>query len=248
MSVKLTEDCFDEIINYITDRKTLYYLLLINRFFCRKITPKLWSSPFALLEQSSPFLIRTYMSCLSKKEKESLSRFGLPYRIARNRRDKPPLFAYPSYLKEFDFWCLKSSVEEWVNFFGCEKHLKMDPFFRYFLKTLLKRCQNIQILRWFSHEKSYLMPDIRIFSYKEHNIFTNIRELHCGGYFLDPLFYRQLSIFCRNITKIYVLHYHKLNDPKLADLIEKQNGLQTITFHSLSGGTWRLVNIKSTYI
>ena len=123
----------------------------------------------------------------------------------------------------------------------------MKVFFRYFLKILLKECQNIQILRWFSHEKSYLMPDIRFFSYKERNPFTNVRELHCGGYFLDPVFYRQLSIFCKNIRKISVLHYHKLNDLKLINLIEKQNGLQSITFHSLSGGTWRLVNI-SIYI
>src|SRR2546423_2058540 len=129
MTVKLSVDCFDEIINYITDRKTLYSFLFINRLFCRKITPKLWSSPFALLEQSSPCLIRTYMSCLSKKEKESLSRSGLPYRITRNKKDRPPLFAYPSFLKEFDFWCLKSSVEEWVNVVGCGNYLKMDPFF-----------------------------------------------------------------------------------------------------------------------
>src|SRR5581483_6132361 len=105
MSVKLTGDCFDEIIEYIDDRKTLHSFVLVNRFFCRKVISKLWSCPFAFLEQSSPTLVRTYISCLSKKEKEFLCKYGLPNRISRSWQR--PLFDYPSFLKELDFWCFK---------------------------------------------------------------------------------------------------------------------------------------------
>jgi hypothetical protein len=205
----------------------------------------LWCCPFALLEQSSPGLVRTYISCLSKRDKEISRKYGLPIRIARN--SKNPLFDYPSFLKELDFWCFKASIEEWAHIAGCENKLKVDAFSRYFLKALLKRCKNMQTLRWFNHEKSYLMPDIRSFSSKDFNTFSNVRELHCGGYFLDPTFYRQLSKLCKDIIEMSVSHYHKLNDSKLADLIEKQNGLKFITFRSLSGGTWRLVNKNYYY-
>ncbi|RGB39782.1 hypothetical protein C1646_457671 [Rhizophagus diaphanus] len=242
MFSKLTEDCFDEIIKYINDKNTLYSFLLVNRLFCRKVTPKLWSEPFAFLEHSSPVLIRTYISCFSDNERDSLYNYGLKIKI----KYKPSLFSYPSFLNEFDFWPLKSSTEEWVRSFGHKKNLKMNPFFRYFLKILLRKCKNMRTLRWFTHEKFYLMPDIRNFSSGSRNVFKNIRELHCGNYYLNPIFYYQLSKICKNITVLNVLHYHKPNDSHLSDLIKKQNGLKSVTFCSLSGGTLRLIDSLSS--
>ncbi|RIA89311.1 hypothetical protein C1645_806337 [Glomus cerebriforme] len=247
MPVNLTEDCFDEIIQYINNKQTLYSFLFVNRLFCRKIIPKLWSDPFTLLGQSSPSIVRIYISCLSNNERESIYNWGLRIKIKQNK----PLFPYLSFLKELDFWCLKGSTEEWVRSVRCERNLKMNSFFRYFLKILLKKCQNIKILRWFIHDKHYIMPDIRNFSYgshKSHNVFENIRELHCGDYYLDPVFYRHLSKFCNKIVILNVLHYHKPNDSNLTDLIKKQKGLQSITFCSLSGGTLRLVNSLSSQV
>ncbi|GBC00698.1 hypothetical protein RclHR1_03940024 [Rhizophagus clarus] len=239
MASKLTEDCFDEIIQYINDKNTLHSFLFVNRLFCRKVTPKLWSDPFAFLDHSSPVLVRTYMSCLSDEEKDSLYKCGLKSRIKDTS-----LFLYPSFLTELDFWPLKSSTEEWVRSVGYDKKvLKMNPFFKYFFRLLLKKCQNIRILRWFTHDKLYIMPNIRTLP---RNIFKNIRELHCGNYYLDPNFYYQLSKFCKSLNVLNVSHYYKPNDSHLSDLIKKQNGLQSVTFCSLSGGTSRLIDSLSS--
>ncbi|PKC09155.1 hypothetical protein RhiirA5_475138 [Rhizophagus irregularis] len=89
-----------------------------NRTIIRKVTPKLWREPFAFLEHSSPVLIRTYISCFSDKERDSLYNYGLKIKI----KYKPSLFSYPSFLNEFDFWPLKTSTEEWVDSLSSQAH------------------------------------------------------------------------------------------------------------------------------
>ncbi|CAG8539743.1 11954_t:CDS:1 [Cetraspora pellucida] len=245
-NVILTIECFDEIFQQLlndNDKNTLHSFLLVNRSFCRKIVPLLWSKPFSLLKlHPSKSFIKTFVLCLSLDEKLNLFNYILKIKDKRIE-EYSALFDYPVLIRELDFWSLYECVRVWVQ----EVRLKYtrigswtnDTTF-YLIKVLIRRGQHIKYLNLVNNDKIIAIPPIMRL-YKADVAFSKLQYLYCGGYNADVKSYTKLMEYCKDIMEIDIVHYHKSSDSSLAALIRSQRRLNKITYRSVSGGTWRLV-------
>ncbi|RHZ76121.1 hypothetical protein Glove_203g55 [Diversispora epigaea] len=114
MAPYLPPECLHNIfINAQDDRKLLFSSLFVSRDWCASVVPILWKKPFNLaalmsrLTSDDPGLvIRTYISCLQKSDKELL-RFQYD--------DLLPSFDYPSFIRELDFEELYYEISKWIS-------------------------------------------------------------------------------------------------------------------------------------
>ncbi|CAG8845005.1 28193_t:CDS:1, partial [Racocetra persica] len=111
-------ETIDEILSHVKhDKHSLYSCLLVNRYWCRRVIPWLWGHPLKILSalESANIapLIRTYISCLSEKERSFLIEHGI------NLPNYPqPFFHYASFLKDLDYRRLEISVRHWIKYEG----------------------------------------------------------------------------------------------------------------------------------
>ncbi|CAG8586454.1 16597_t:CDS:1 [Dentiscutata erythropus] len=117
-SLFLPQETIDEILSHVKhDKHSLYSCLLVNRYWCRQVIPWLWGHPLKILSalESANIapLIRTYISCLSEKERSFLIEHGISL-----PNYPPPFFHYASYLKDLDYRRLEISVRHWIKYEG----------------------------------------------------------------------------------------------------------------------------------
>ncbi|CAG8670086.1 6929_t:CDS:1 [Racocetra fulgida] len=245
-NVILTNECYDEIFQHLlndNDKNTLHSSLLVNRSFCRKIVPLLWSKPFSLLKlDPSKSFIKTFVLCLNSNEKFKLFNNILKIKD-KVIEEYSALFDYPALIRELDFWGLYECVRIWVQEVR-SKSIRIESWTNdttfYLIKVLIRRGQHINYLNLINNDKIIEIPPITRL-YKADVAFSELQYLYCGGYNADVKSYPKLMEYCKNIMEIDIVHYHKSSDSSLAALIRSQRGLKKITYRSVSGGTWRLV-------
>src|ERR1044072_630832 len=78
----LTIDCLEEIFSHLIDDKlTLFSCILVNSLWLNLCIPLLWNKPFDdITFEKSKFLIGTYISCLSTRDKQKLLQFYSNYK------------------------------------------------------------------------------------------------------------------------------------------------------------------------
>src|ERR1051325_7792267 len=91
---------------------TLYFLSLVNRFWCRLAIPLLWEDPFSIKCQNLTFhFLDTYFLSLNDNDKNEIK----AYKFDSNLNSRKPLFNYPSLIKTLNFFRLELHVTRWLN-------------------------------------------------------------------------------------------------------------------------------------
>ncbi|RIA97483.1 hypothetical protein C1645_814059 [Glomus cerebriforme] len=122
-------EIIEEIFYYLEDDiSALYYCILINRYFCSKLLPILWSNPLKNLSINNHLknlnYINLYISLFNEEETnifllKNEEQNKIIKQLQKNLFDikknlKPPLFNYIRYLKEFDYPKLKKATTYWI--------------------------------------------------------------------------------------------------------------------------------------
>ncbi|RIA93476.1 hypothetical protein C1645_819328 [Glomus cerebriforme] len=126
----LPPDCMQKIIKYTIqishNKKSLFTLLLVNKYWCENVIPILWNNPFKDLFPSTTFrhtpsrdpnvcygLLRTYIACLDNDEYyllfSKLNPLLQPFDMMIPNSFKT-LYNYPIYLKELSYSDLENTI------------------------------------------------------------------------------------------------------------------------------------------
>ncbi|CAG8799979.1 8059_t:CDS:1, partial [Racocetra persica] len=97
MDQKFSPEYFGAIFRFLPTNKDLYSCLLVNKYWATCAIPILWEAPFRISDNfiPSPKVIQTYLAFIPDRAISNLDR-GLSI-------NRPPLFDYPSFLKEFSY-------------------------------------------------------------------------------------------------------------------------------------------------
>ncbi|CAG8663188.1 uncharacterized protein OCT59_017679 [Rhizophagus irregularis] len=186
----LTDDCIHYILQFLqNDFSTLRKCLLVNRFWCKSTIPLLYANPFA--KTKSPHknykLIITLVSCFDKAEilqfKERLSKFVIIY-IDDIKEDYKPLFEYPKYLKDYNYFKINYSINSFVRY--CSDSLISnskiyEAVIPIFHRSLLRQSRNIKHLDIFLH----LFNNESFENFNVQNFITNLTKLKSLSFCLD---------------------------------------------------------------
>ncbi|PKC14422.1 hypothetical protein RhiirA5_409420 [Rhizophagus irregularis] len=222
-------ECINEIFKHFeNDTTSLHSCLLVNRLWCRTIIPILWRKPFSLMQRSIKFslsLIEIYLLFLNEEEKQLRKYHPELYPIF-----KKVLFNYPSFLKEFYYETMFSSIKLWVkttititssqfdnqynsNYINKISHRLSQSLFKMFLRNNAK----VYLLNIKSFENN---PD---FPYLPKDSFsTSFSNLKIFQFSVDsqPLynlpntysFLKSLSQSCNTLSHIFIDSYFNNND------------------------------------
>src|ERR1044072_4088803 len=119
----LPDDCIYHILKYVQNhRLSLFYCLLVNRFWSKITVPLLYSDPFSKLKDGNKFLIiKTFFLCLNEEEKNYLTKQNNIYKkkplnsnlfINNNLR---PVFEYPKYIKKISKFLVYNAIDYWYR-------------------------------------------------------------------------------------------------------------------------------------
>ncbi|RGB43209.1 hypothetical protein C1646_809491 [Rhizophagus diaphanus] len=127
--IVLPSECMQKIFKYtiqISNKKNLFKLLLVNKYWCENVIPILWNNPFRDLFPPSILrhtpsrdpricynLLRTYISCLDNDEYyllfSKLNPSLHPFDMEIPNSFKT-LYNYPNYLKELSYSDLENTI------------------------------------------------------------------------------------------------------------------------------------------
>jgi hypothetical protein len=190
--------CMQKIIKYtiqISNKKSLFKLLLVNKYWCENVMPILWNNPFKDLfppsiSHHTPSrdpricynLLRTYISCLDNDEYyllfSKLNPSLHPFDMEIPNSFKT-LYNYPIYLKELSYNDLENTIH--TSFMINLKNSKNSNFqqekYQIFLitsslcKLFLQNSIQLKFLLFNSNNNNMIMdiPDIK----RCNNIFIN---------------------------------------------------------------------------
>ncbi|CAG8514987.1 12832_t:CDS:2 [Gigaspora margarita] len=124
MAPFLPADVLCQIFQNLTDQKSLYSCLLVNRLWCATSVEYLWSKPFRFIYtcnfisctchkesriSRSSKLIEIYLSCLTEKEKILLMENGIKLPI------ESPLFDYAGFIRYLDLDDFYIAIRDWME-------------------------------------------------------------------------------------------------------------------------------------
>ncbi|RIB03882.1 hypothetical protein C2G38_2122031 [Gigaspora rosea] len=124
MAPFLPADVLCQIFQNLTDQKSLYSCLLVNRLWCATSVEYLWSKPFRFIYtcnfisctchkesriSRSSKLIEIYLSCLTEKEKILLMDNGIKLPI------ESPLFDYAGFIRYLDLDDFYTAIRDWME-------------------------------------------------------------------------------------------------------------------------------------
>ncbi|KAG9296101.1 hypothetical protein G9A89_011954 [Geosiphon pyriformis] len=109
----LPHECLEKIFSFIPedDLITLTSLLYVNREWCATVVPILWRKPITLKTTINPKIIYIYTFFLNDSIKKQLDIDMVTMKIYKN----PPLFDYPSFIRELDFYKLYHLITRWSS-------------------------------------------------------------------------------------------------------------------------------------
>lgn len=242
-------ECINEIFKYFENDKTsLHSCLLVNRLWCRTIIPILWSRTFTLMRPSIKFslsLISIYLSFLNEEEKQ-LRKYHPELYPTFNQ----VLFNYPSFLKEFYYETMFSSVKFWIkttititpqfdnqynfNYINKISHRLSQSLFKMFLRNNAK----VYLLNIKSFENNPDFPYLPNFK----DSFSNLKIFQFSVD-LQPLhnlpntysFLKSLSQSCNTLSHIFIDSYFNNDDDKeeiFFNIIKAQRNIKKFIINS----------------
>ncbi|GBB92411.1 hypothetical protein RclHR1_00200044 [Rhizophagus clarus] len=137
--IVLPSECMQKIFKYTiqnSNKKTLFKLLFVNKYWSENVIPILWNNPFKDLippsmsrhtQSRDPTncynLLRTYLSCLDNDDYyllfSKLNPSSHPFDMEIPNSFKP-LYNYPNYLKELSYSDLENTI--YTSFMINSKH------------------------------------------------------------------------------------------------------------------------------
>ncbi|GBC45205.2 hypothetical protein GLOIN_2v1768033 [Rhizophagus irregularis DAOM 181602=DAOM 197198] len=110
MANLLPRESLEQILyHFKSDKKTLVSCVLVNRFWCSTASSILYQRPFKFLNNPSPKLIRTLISCLSQDSKDLLIKSHVNPEIFDLPNSK---LNYPSFIRYLDYELIYNSIFE----------------------------------------------------------------------------------------------------------------------------------------
>ncbi|CAB4444665.1 unnamed protein product [Rhizophagus irregularis] len=110
MANLLPRESLEQILyHFKSDKKTLVSCVLVNRFWCSTASSILYQRPFKFLNNPSPKLIRTFISCLSQDSKDLLIKSHVNPEIFDLPNSK---LNYPSFIRYLDYELIYNSIFE----------------------------------------------------------------------------------------------------------------------------------------
>ncbi|CAG8620134.1 26546_t:CDS:2 [Racocetra persica] len=152
----LISDILSEVFEYLDDRdeilgspnpktySSLFSCLLVNSHWCESVIPILWRHPFHRChKRGGELLIQTFLSCLDNSERQQLYNDGVY--VPGGKYDLP-VFNYPTFLKNLDYYEMISFVKSWCRFYledGTEE--SVSAILRSILKLFVARINNLSV-------------------------------------------------------------------------------------------------------
>ncbi|RGB25313.1 hypothetical protein C1646_771924 [Rhizophagus diaphanus] len=100
-----------EVVKYFhNDFSTLYSCILVNRLWCRLVTPLLWENPFSIRTRKYNYL-EIYVQYLNDDIKAQLKE----YKVINNSLFSNTFFNYSMFLKHLNIHKFVSSFENWLQ-------------------------------------------------------------------------------------------------------------------------------------
>ena len=172
----LPDECFNIILFFLDNNKTLYKCLFINRYYCKFTIPLIWREPFIRIPRYYSIvnnsLINTLVSCLNEDEISSL----IPCAINFNN-DQTPLFEYGNFVRKF---CHDSCVSHVIAWLGkSSQDLRVQKLVNVIYHMIMRQGANLQEFYIEKFRMVYFytdLPKFSIFTTYEPGI-TNLRKL-----------------------------------------------------------------------
>ncbi|CAG8573185.1 3803_t:CDS:2, partial [Cetraspora pellucida] len=198
---------------------SLFSCLLVNSHWCESVIPILWRHPFHRChKRGGELLIQTFLSCLDNSERQQLYNDGVY--VPGGKYDLP-VFNYPTFLKNFDYFEMISFVKSWCKFYledGTEE--SVSAILRSILKLFVARSAHLNTLSIRStscEEKYMLLTEPAICP-----LIKPLKNLYINCYSIDRL------NTAESCPKVNLLGALIKQSKKLALLIENQRGLKRI--------------------
>lgn len=249
-NITLPNEYFEGIFKYLfNDKGTLYSCLLVSRTFSYSAVKILWSQPFTLLNEApSSQLVQTLIDCLDDENKKDLiTKCRLSLDIC-SKKYRQPLFDYLSFVRELNYLYFFESTNSWLQKilsdrrrYQANSHIinhDANAITFYLITAIMLRGRQIRSLIWFNNDNlSCRTPLIRF----PREVLSKVQHIYCGGIHISNSALLQLTTICNNIIDIEISHYNKPDSSHFAALIKSQKNLRHVSFNSISGGTWRLI-------
>ncbi|GES73777.1 hypothetical protein GLOIN_2v1784405 [Rhizophagus clarus] len=243
MIPKLPIDCINNILEYLEDKVSLHSCLLVNRLWCRISVVILWRNIWDFKQFGSTQIIRTLITCLPNKSKETLFK----NKVTSIPTSRTPLFNYASFLEVVSIPRLLYVNRLYNNIYN-ETNLTTFLITKEILKMFMKQIPSLKRLDFcliddddILDSQSYYIKVISISSKfidfpgaKEFVNFPgakdclrNLLELKCSSE-IDSNFFYQLSKICHNIQSLKVILFDQISI-ELENLILSQKKLKSLS-------------------
>ncbi|RIA85452.1 hypothetical protein C1645_830763 [Glomus cerebriforme] len=260
MSYQLPDDCLNEIFEYLNyDRKTLYSLLLVNRFYCkvsieilwRNIWRDIWYNRFKIthkqLQRVTTSILSTLFACLPKESKDLLFKNKI---IISAPTSKPPLFNYPSFCNvlSIDLICRIINIGlEKTPITTISKEDKNYLVINEIIKLLVTRTSSFKELSYYDQlfyinfNECKFKPSRLSFTCFSGAIdcLKDLSELQCILDLPSEFFYH-LSKISHNLYSLnIIIRYKGSKIPnELKELISLQNNLKNLSLSAYNKSDW----------
>jgi hypothetical protein len=220
----LNLDCLRLIFSILqTDKRSLYYCLLVNKEWCRVIVPILWrkhSWHFNHGKLETKFL-RMILTHLPSSSRKLLSDNGV--KLSSEIIFKPLSFNYVSFCKYIE----ADTIEKIISMgFDLETFGERNLFIRKLLKQELyklfvSQCKNVQVLTWRHSQPLSLLPGAS-------TCFHRLRNLSIQTDYVTSDALYEMSKICKSLNIITIYEYCKDNYG-LISLIDAQSNLKEVS-------------------
>ncbi|CAG8603948.1 9880_t:CDS:2 [Funneliformis mosseae] len=205
------------IIKNVTQKKSLYTFLFVNRLWFEITIPLLWNNPWSYLPKYRNNISKTILSCCDTVQKRTLYRRGI---ITSTQLTSPPLFNYVSYINNLSKEIIGSLVQGILDEFYEKNGYDVshdDLLQEIFWDLFMTKCFKL---------KSLILPNYSICHIKDSSTcLRTLVKLTCSTFIPDNYFL-DLSEICHHLREIKI--YCHQDSKGLAKFIESQDRLKTI--------------------
>jgi hypothetical protein len=217
------------IIQYLlSDYKTLYSCILVNRLWCRVAIPLLWEDPFSFPNYTKNYhFIEVYLYKLNEDDKIRLSEYG----IISDLFSSSTLFNYPNFIKHFNIFNICRSIGIWKEAKKVEDENFIFLIYKLLLKIFIENGASLSTLVSFT-DNNYFKIIFELIS-QNPNFICNIKNLELNSvknsHYLEFLYSN-----CNSISFLGIhFYFHGANMKYFSQIINSRN-LKKIKFSNAS--------------
>ncbi|CAG8660076.1 5166_t:CDS:2 [Dentiscutata erythropus] len=227
---RLSIEVLQEILLNVVKPSDLFLCLLVNRQWCKIVTPILWQAPNPGFKKFK-LLVRTYLLCLSQDMKKFLKANNIP--VPHAPRRCLPAFDYPYFLRKITDKFISRLTEAWLfKKWSVEKGKATLHLNRILHDLFFSRAQRINSLA-FDDDATWPFIDHQPLSCLQNLSFLKISISNNSDHSPIPFLNSLLISSCSRIKFIEIdidSKFHDFND-SIVQLIKSQRELEKIALN-----------------